>query len=334
MNNRIRTNHRSDSEHRLLSWSLAFGLACILSGCQAAPSEPSAFEWVGDGVEGLQLQEQGKDVLFFQLAPKSLEGAYPRANYVHPLYDVAGDIVTEDFPEDHRHHRGIFWAWHQLMLNGEQVADPWSCENIEWKEPQEAGEWVQTETHTESAKMRVVRNWLVPRPSHPDESIEILRETVSLKVLPARDGVRIIDFDLRFRALREGVALGGSDDAKGYGGFSPRIRLSDDTKFNGQVGETEPERNAVDAGKWMNVTRTLDGKMKGVAILVHPSHPDPSSKWILRPTRSMQNLQWPGQAPTPLSTHSDTRLRYRLVLHSGELDHERLERLWNEFASH
>ena len=27
-----------------------------------------------------------------------------------------GQVLTEDFPADHLHHRGIFWAWHQVYV--------------------------------------------------------------------------------------------------------------------------------------------------------------------------------------------------------------------------
>jgi hypothetical protein len=295
-------------------------------------AEPKIFAWVSDGVEGLQLQELGKDVLFFQLATKSLDGQYARSNYVHPLYDLEGDIVTEDFPEDHPHQRGIFWAWHRVLLNGISVADPWSCRDIEWKEPEEIGEWVKTQADAKSANMQVVRDWVVPNPNNKDESLRVVRETVSLVVWQSEDNIRTIDFDLKFRALVEGVTIAGSDDVKGYGGFSPRIRLSEDVKFFGQTGEVTPQNTAVDGGNWMNVIRTLDSKKKGVAIMVHPSHPGSELKWILRSKRSMQNPQWPGQQPTSLSTKIDTQLRYRLVLNSGELNQQQLEQLWDQFT--
>jgi AcrR family transcriptional regulator len=36
---------------------------------------------------------------------------FRRSCYIHPLYGLDGEVMTEDFPVDHRHHRGVFWAW-------------------------------------------------------------------------------------------------------------------------------------------------------------------------------------------------------------------------------
>jgi hypothetical protein len=38
--------------------------------------------------------------------------AIPRSDYIHPLYGLNGEMLTNDWPDaDHPHHRGIFWAW-------------------------------------------------------------------------------------------------------------------------------------------------------------------------------------------------------------------------------
>src|SRR6185312_12500644 len=73
--------------------------------------------------EGVRVIENGKNVLFYQTHPKSLDGKYERAGYVHPLYGLNGEVLTEDFPDDHPYHHGIFWTWHQILLKDKKVAD-------------------------------------------------------------------------------------------------------------------------------------------------------------------------------------------------------------------
>src|SRR6476619_3814051 len=80
--------------------------------------------------EGIEIRENNKPVLFFQTKPKTVSGKYERAGYIHPLYDLGGNVLTEDSPEDHLYHRGIFWAWHQIIVNGKNVADGWMSEHI------------------------------------------------------------------------------------------------------------------------------------------------------------------------------------------------------------
>ena len=103
----------------------------------------------------------------------------------------------------------------------------------------------------------------------------------------------------------------------------------------GSLGNPGTQFDGPDVGRgvaWVDVVGTLDGKRQGVAIMVHPSHPDFPVKWILRPKRSMQNPQWPGREAMTLDPQHEVRLRYRLVLHVGDLAHDELEAIWQDFA--
>ncbi len=314
-----------------LAITVGSGLAAF--ECRDVRAQAPSFSWTHVGTEQLTLEESGQPVLTFQLESKSLDGKFPRANYVHPLFDPDGIEVTEDFPKDHPHHRGIFWAWHQLLWNGKRVADPWICQGIEWKIPKRSGAWLTTRASDRSASMRVVRDWTVAHPDHPDQSLRLVRSTVCLTAYAKNEGRRMLDFDVRLHPLVPGVTLGGSEDVKGYGGFSTRIRLAADTGFSGQIGEVKPKpMAAVPGGGWVDVVRTLDGRPRGVAIMVHPSHPGYPLKWILRPKGSAQNPEWPGREPIALRTGQDLRLRYRLVLHTGPMSSESLESIWQQFA--
>jgi hypothetical protein len=80
---------------------------------------------------GLLFTENNKNILFYQIKPKNQNGKYERCNYIHPLWGVDGTVITEDFPVDHLHHRGIFWAWHQLWIGDEEIGDPWALIDFE-----------------------------------------------------------------------------------------------------------------------------------------------------------------------------------------------------------
>jgi hypothetical protein len=157
--------------------------------------------------------------------------------------------------------------------------------------------------------------------------IPVVRERVEIIVHPATKKYRLIDFDIRLRALVSGIRIGGSEDAKGYGGFSPRIKLQRDQRFIASVGEVEPTVKAIsDAGAWINIT----GNQSGVAIVAHDSNPAANHRdgdqpsWILRRQRSMQNAVYPGREAVEVSTQQPTRLRYRLIIHDGTLTSDRV----------
>ena len=307
-------------------------LACAIVGRSQSVSEALGFEWRVESKEYATLYEGGSEVLRYQLGPRAKDGGLPRSNYVHPLRDLSGDIITEDFPEDHYHHRGVFWAWHQLLLNGKSIADPWNCEKIRWLPPEDDGDWFQTSTNENRASMVVRHDWAVPLPLVEGLERRVVRETMKVVVWRAVQGRRVIDFDLSLLAMIDGIAIGGSDDDKGYGGFSPRIRLAEDVRFMSQRGPLSPERTAIEGGAWVDVTGTFNGRKSGVAMMVHRDHPGFPLRWILRSKRSMQNPQWPGRKPIQLSRKHATRLQYRLVLHEGDISSELLTAVWKEFS--
>ena len=115
-------------------WGLVWsGVALLAAGAiVAAPLEQAAVRITKDP-EGYWFYEGDTKVLFYQAERKALpDGQAARSNYFHPLYDLDGNVLTEDFPKDHIHHRGIFWAWHQVRINGKPVQDQWMNSESFW----------------------------------------------------------------------------------------------------------------------------------------------------------------------------------------------------------
>src|SRR5262249_48094111 len=163
-------------------------------------------------------------------------GQFERANYVHPLYGLDGEILTEDFPADHLHHRGIFWAWHQVIVGGKKIGDPWMAKDFSW-DVREA-KAIRVDSASSALKLLVLWKsplWTdgagVPKP--------LVRESTSIRVHRAAEGRRKIDFEINLLALEKDLKIGGSEDDKGYGGFSPRIRLPEDIRMVGRKGAVE-----------------------------------------------------------------------------------------------
>ncbi len=276
--------------------------------------------------EGITVTEAGQSLLHYQLRTKSLDGAWPRANYIHPLYDLDGNVITEDFPEDHGHHRGIFWAWHQVRVGDQKVGDAWVCKDFLW-DVQSQG--IEYDT---GGCLRLIANveWKSPRICNQSgEMLPIVAERSVISVHPVHNKYRLLDFEISLRALLRNVRIGGSEDVKGYGGFSPRIKLSENQKFVGNNGLVEPQKTAVEAGPWIDISNETGG----LAILCHPSNPGFPQSWILRAERSMQNAQYPGAEPVELSTTTQTVLRYRLVIHRSAVDQTNIAELFAEYAS-
>jgi hypothetical protein len=58
--------------------------------------------------DGILLLKNNFSRYFYRTSEVDFTNTFSRSNYIHPLYDNDGEIITEDFPEDHLHHHGIF----------------------------------------------------------------------------------------------------------------------------------------------------------------------------------------------------------------------------------
>ena len=277
--------------------------------------------------DGVLVQEGEKPVLFYQRSTKSLDGGWPRAGYVHPLYDLEGRVITEDFPDDHPHHRGIFWAWHQVWVGEQRFGDPWVCDDFEWDVQALA-------TNSPAAPLGIngVVHWKSPSFLTPTgKSIPIVKETIRITVHPQKEGARCIDFDISLQALVDEVRIGGSEDSKGYGGFSPRIKMSPPREFHFESGPVEPTKNAIVGGPWVDIRNDQNG----VVIMAHPNNPmtEQGHSWILRRKRSMQNSVYPGRQAVSVSMNSPTRLRYRLMIHDGGQTKQNIQACFDKYVA-
>jgi acetyl esterase len=323
MNSFVRSTYRKRA-----FLSLVAGLLTWAATCSIALAADFQLSWSTGGVE---LSEGDKKVFFYQRAAKSQAGKYPRANYLHPLYDLDGAVITDDFPKDHPHHRGIFWTWHNFQLNDQPIGDPWTCTDIVW-DVVNLAEVDEKNRNTITLMADVI--WKSPLKKDADDRlVPLLKETTLIRVHKATKDARKIDFEIRLRALVDGLKLGGSKDDKGYSGFSTRIKLPQDLQFAGRDGAVEPNRLAVAGGPWMDFSGSLNdtGKPTGLAILQHPTLPNFPQKWILRRKTSMQNPQWPGNKPVVVPTDKPIILRHRLVLHRGNADNAKIDQLQREY---
>nr|MBX2842244.1 PmoA family protein [Flammeovirgaceae bacterium] len=188
-----------------------------------------------------------------------------------------------DFPEDHLHHRGIFWTWHQLFIDTTQVADPWLCSGIKWE--------IDSIERLVSAKKAILKiriNWEVNYNNMP---YQIIREETEITYFPTENGYKLL-FRIELNPLGNNIKLGGSDDEKGYGGFSFRMKLNDSTSFHTNDGSIEPKNLAMELGNWVEVQNIENHNIKVENL---SDSKIPFKGWILRKKKSMQNAAIPGR---------------------------------------
>ncbi|MFV1995935.1 MAG: DUF6807 family protein, partial [Verrucomicrobiales bacterium] len=255
------------------------------------------------------------------------DGGYRRGHYVHPLYSLNGTRMSDDMPADHPHHRGVFWAWSQLWFGEKQIGQPWEQKGLIWNVREVAK---TANPHSASITCDVV--WNTPL---VDDGKDLVSEKTTITVHRATRNHRRIDFRISLLALEQGIRIGGSNNSKGYGGFSARIPLPADLQITGPEGTMTPQPRTPSAkSPWIDFTGSFDDSGRsGIAILTGAANPGFPHGWTLRTAASCQNAVFPGNQLYPLSMTKPLVLNYSLVLHTSEFEKADLERV-NEAYQH
>ena len=278
------------------------------------PLDSAPIARVREQSDGFQFYESDRPVLFYQREPKSQEGKFTRAGYVHPLLGLDGELISEDFSEDHPHQRGVFWAWHQLLVGGRAVGDPWvTTDHLTLV--RNAGIVAQGPVF---ATLVVDAVWTSPLSTDSSGNERpLVEERTTIRMFRSTAGSQPIDFEVALRALVPDVKIGGAEAEVGYGGFTVRVKPPGDMILSDAIGTLSEDR-IQQASPWADASGHFGPQLvSGVSILSHPSLPEFPPKWVLR-HYGMQNVAYPGRYAVPLSQDEPLVLRHRVLVHRGD----------------
>ena len=300
---------------RLLLLFVAYALLGMIGFSISASAENKAMRIVPDS-KGLWFYEGKRKLFYYRKAPKSFEGKYTRAGFIHPLFGLDGETFTEEFPPDHRHHHGVFWAWHQLWVGDLRTGDPWSTQDF-------LAVVRKTEILKEGpnvAEFKATLDWTSPLYKDANGKPKpIIEEQTVIRVFRSTENNQKIDFQISLRALVPKVRIGGAENSRGYSGFTVRVHPPGDQIITDEAGPLTKDRIGTKSS-WADVSGTFSDNTRttGIAILSHSSLPEFPPKWLLR-GYGMQNVVYPGQHPIDVSQEKPIVLRHRLLIHRGNV---------------
>ena len=216
-----------------LSWGIAL-LASIASAAAQNPetkspaASPTGFRFEVIGDKSLGLWEGDRPVFVYHfgaVTSSNAPNARSRSNYFHPLYGLDGEVLTDDFPQDHDYHRGLYWAWSHIQV-GDQEYDSWSLRGIRY----EFQRWLAKGARSDGARLGVENGWFVG-------DRQIMRETVWIQVQPQSASSRAIDLELTWTPTDRPVRLLGAE-SKSYGGLTLRFGPRSKTMITVPGGRT------------------------------------------------------------------------------------------------
>jgi hypothetical protein len=242
-----------------------------------------------------------------------------RASYVHPIYGLDGEVITDDFPKDHYHHHGLFWGWPHVTIAGKDY-DFWKMKGtaIRFKR------WMTKEADEKRAVLAVENEWMIgDKP--------VVREEGRLLVHPATALGRLVDVRLKWTPLDEAITLVGAE-GKSYGGVSLRFAPREDTVITVPSGPTSQDL-LITRLPWADLSAKFQGakEISGAALFVEPHHPGFPLEWMTR-AYGLLAAGWPGVKSHTIESGKTVTCNYGVWVHRGRVEAARIQREYEGFA--
>ena len=245
--------------------------------------------------------------------------------YVHPLHSPSGKLLTRNSPEDHPWHHGL---WFTIKFVNE--------ENF-WEEMPPYGVLRHTEEPARSPDGSTLEgelHWI-----RPDKTTVVIRERRHFAHVAIDDSAYAIDFSTQLLALDD-LVLDRTPFTTwgGYGGLAFRGAGDwSDTRLMIDDG-SEHERVLGVRSRWCD----LSSDDAGIAFFDSPandSHPVPwyaSTRAATYGDEGWSNFLnaaflWDG--PVELPSGATLDLTYRVVVHDGKWDAERVQSAYEQWRS-
>ena len=300
----------------------------------SAPADGSAFRFQSKDNATLTLYEGARPVLAYNHGvvtghnvPKN-EPRRRRACYVHPIWGLDGEVLTDDFPKDHYHHHGLFWSWPHVSIGGRDY-DLWMETNIHHR----FVKWLDRQPGPVAGVLGVENGWFVG-----DKKVMI--ERVWLRVFKAEDESQAIDVHLTWIPVDRSVTLLGAA-GKSYGGLTLRYNIGPQSKptITDPQG-VEAEDRAITHLPWADMTAffpkdcepiTNSTLRSGATVMVDPAHTDYPPTWLTR-HYGILCVGWPGVESKTFPAGEPFSLSYRVRIHKGTLDVKQLDTSYEDYA--
>ncbi len=262
----------------------------------------------------------------------------------HPVNTPTGEPVTALAPDDHPHHRGLYFGWHDSEFRSPVNLDtygpnkPLRALNIT-----KADFWGWGAFATREGRVIETRDVKLAQADASRASLEIrndwtvrgrkMLDEVNTAVVTERDGVYVLDMEYRLTPTVEYVLNRAS-----FGGFNVQGRKDGDSWFSSSNGKLDlpdahyslPDLNWAPQ-PWYDFSIRLkaSGKVVGFAVMDHPTNPsttwhNSSHLWMLNPVIT-------AGGPFTIPGGHTLRLRYRVVVHDGDAPVPLLEKLSAEW---
>ncbi|MDR2344862.1 MAG: PmoA family protein [Planctomycetaceae bacterium] len=269
--------------------------------------------------------------------------------YIHPLYGLNGEILTDNAPKDHFHHHGVFWTWPHVGVHTKEGKVNWYdlwTSNTALK--QHFVRWIDKQISPSSASFEVENGWFIGEPADKNKIMYERVKVIVHRIQTDDSGLRsrAIDLQIVLKPIDNPISLRGSA-GKSYGGLSIRFKpyipenerknKNAESKRSGINIITTPEGNAkTDLSEkplaWADYTSKFDNRdeLTGATIFVPKSHPDYPPTWLVRYYGPLC-LGWPGVKERLFPPDKEINLKYRIWIHDKKVTTQQIQKYYDNY---
>jgi len=285
--------------------------------------------------DGLDFKISGRSVFTFLTTPasvpsKEIKPVFLRGGYIHPVLTPSGRVVTDDYPSDHYHHHGIWFAWTKTEFEGAHP-DFWNVGDGTGKVEFESLDGTSAGPVYAGFKSRQRYVALSPTASKTalNEQWEVRLYNVG------QGGKRYYLFDIvatqqcasNSPLILEEYRYGGMG-VRGHRDWRDKSKVS----FLTSEGKTRETGNATRA-RWLHMSGPVDNEIVGIAVLDHPSNFRAPQPLRIHPDDPYFNYAPSQLGRFEIKPGEKFVVRYRYVVADGAPDKTQLDRLWNDYAA-
>jgi len=315
----------------------------ILNGRTAAGATRT-FELVTDDDARLKVQRidtkgtekvtrfafRGQDVLHYNRAPTPLppgvDDVFLRGATIHPIYTPSGKLMTEDFPSDHFHHKGLWQAWVNTQFEGRKI-DFWNLKKKTGTVRYVSGG--EPVAGAVCARMAARHEHLDLTQNPPKR---VLDETWDVRVWAVGQKYHLFDLTSTQRCASDSPLHLKKNRYGGVGYRGPQDWGKKDYTILTSEGKTYDDAHATRA-RWCIHAGKVTGQPTSVVFMSHPDnpvHPEPmrtsggfGSFFNWAPVQAGDFTLEPGKTYT---------FSYRFLIADGDIDAAAAESAWRAFG--
>ena len=285
---------------------------------------------VEDDGERLNVEIDGRPVLSYHHAiapaPEGIDQVFAKSGHIHPLRTPKGRVVSDDFPPDHPHQHGVFFAWVNTTFEGRRV-DFWnqarrqgSVEHIRTLETVSGPVFAQFSVLLRHSDLTA-----------PDGPKPVLEETWTVRVYRAESHF-LIDLESEQRNVADSPLIVNQYHYGGMGLRGARPWLGqDESGFLTSLGKTRADGNHTLA-RWVIAHGTSDGGPASVIAMGHPGNFRAPQPVRLHPKIPYFCFAPMVSEPFEIAPGRPYHSRYRFAIHDGPPDARLAEKLWDAYA--